>query len=114
MVSARLRSSRRRQRRGEMPDLVGDVVASTSIIVHVRALRPRHRKRRLQWLRDHLDRGGRPLRRYIAEGQTSKQADDSGGHKFHDNVHNGQPGTDDHGTDFDKSVNEEDRCDTVE
>lgn len=60
------------------------------------------------------DRDGQTHCHYIAEGQTSKQADDPGGHKFHDNVHSGQPGTDDHGTDFDKSANEEDRCDTVE
>lgn len=29
----------------------------------------------------------------IASGQTSKLATDPGGHKFHDNVHMGQPGT---------------------
>lgn len=60
------------------------------------------------------DRDGQTHCRYIADGQTSKRADDPGGHKFHDNVHNGQPGTDEHGTDFDKSENEGDRCDTVE
>ena len=60
------------------------------------------------------DKDGQTHCRYIAEGQTSKAAGDPGGHKFHENVHAGQPGNDDHGTDFDKDSNEEDRCDTVE
>lgn len=60
------------------------------------------------------DRDGQTHCRYIADGQTSKDADDPGGHAFHDHVHTGQPGSDDHGTDFDKSANEQDRCDTVE
>ena len=60
------------------------------------------------------DREGRTHCRYIADGQTSKAADDPGGHALHDNVHTGQPGNDDHGTDFDKSTNEAERCDTVE
>lgn len=60
------------------------------------------------------DQDGHRHCRYIAEGQTSKEADEPGGHKFHDNVHNGQPGDDERGTDFDKSANEQERCDTVE
>ncbi len=59
------------------------------------------------------DSSGETHCRYIAHGQTSKSDDDPGGHKFHDNVHAGQPGSDEHGTDFDKSANEN-RCDTVE
>ncbi len=59
------------------------------------------------------DRDGQTHCRYIAQGQTSKDEQDPGGHKFHHNVHNGQPGDDAKGTDFDKSLNE-DRCDTVE
>ena len=59
------------------------------------------------------DRNGETQCRYIAEGQTSKGADDPGGHAFHEHVHTGQPGSDDHGTDFDKSDNEG-RCDTVQ
>jgi hypothetical protein len=59
--------------------------------------------------------------RYIAQGQTSKQGSlpgdttDQGGHSFHDHVHTGQPGTDAHGTDFDKSANAGDYgdCDFV-
>lgn len=51
--------------------------------------------------------------RYVAHGQTSKGADEPGGHKFHDNVHNGQPGSDDKGNDVDKSANEDERCDTT-
>lgn len=43
--------------------------------------------------------------RYIAAGQTAKAADDPGGHAFHAHVHTGQPGSDDHGTDFDKETN---------
>ncbi len=63
------------------------------------------------------DRSGETHCRYIAHGQTSKSADEPGGHKFHDNVHTGEPGGGqpedrEHGTDFDKSDNE-DRCDTV-
>ena len=56
------------------------------------------------------DRDGTTQCRYIAEGQTAKGADEPGGHAFHDNVHTGQPGSDDQGTDFDKSDNA-DRCD---
>ncbi|MFP5321001.1 MAG: hypothetical protein ACLGIC_04055 [Acidimicrobiia bacterium] len=59
------------------------------------------------------DRDGVAHCRYIAEGQTSKAADDPGGHKFHDNVHLGQPGVDEQGTDFDKASMERDRCDVV-
>ena len=43
--------------------------------------------------------------RYIAEGQTSKTADDPGGHAFHVHVHTGQPGVDANGTDFDRDIN---------
>ena len=43
--------------------------------------------------------------RYIAGGQTEKAPDEPGGHAFHNNVHTGQPGSDDHGTDFDKEIN---------
>lgn len=60
------------------------------------------------------DRNGETHCRYIAQGQTSKQAGDPGGHQFHDNVHTGQPGSDEHGTDFDKSEHEDERCDHVE
>ena len=61
------------------------------------------------------DRDGQVHCRYIAQGQTSKDpvAGDRGAHRFHDNVHLGAPGADEHGTDFDKSDNEG-RCDTVE
>jgi hypothetical protein len=43
--------------------------------------------------------------RYIAAGQTEKAPDEPGGHAFHQKVHTGQPGSDDHGTDFDKQDN---------
>ncbi len=43
--------------------------------------------------------------RYIAEGQTSKTFDEPGGHKFHEHVHTGTPGTDGNGTSFDKAGN---------
>ena len=43
--------------------------------------------------------------RYIAHGQTSKAADEPGGHAFHEHVHVGRPGGDDRGTDFDKESN---------
>lgn len=43
--------------------------------------------------------------RYVAAGQTDKEVDEPGGHAFHDHVHTGQPGSDDHGTDFDKESN---------
>lgn len=43
--------------------------------------------------------------RYIAAGQTDKAADEPGGHAFHEHVHTGQPGSDEHGTDFDKAAN---------
>lgn len=59
------------------------------------------------------DRNGETHCRYVAGGQTSKGPDDPGGHKFHDNVHNGQPGTDERGNDFDKESNEAERCDHV-
>lgn len=54
--------------------------------------------------------------RYIAQGQTAKDPEqgDPGAHKFHDNVHGGTPGSDDRGTDFDRDINEGDRCGTVE
>ena len=42
--------------------------------------------------------------RWIAAGQTNKAADDPGGHKFHAHVHTGQPGSDAHGTDFDRGA----------
>lgn len=58
------------------------------------------------------DRNGQTHCRYIAEGQTSKEADEGGGHQFHDHVHTGQPGSDDHGNDFNKS-SEVAECDTV-
>lgn len=58
------------------------------------------------------DRNGQTHCRYIAEGQTSKEADEGGGHQFHDHVHNGQPGDDERGTDFNKSDNVAE-CDTV-
>jgi len=60
------------------------------------------------------DRDGTAHCRYIAEGQTSKGSDEPGGHAFHDHVHTGQPGADEHGTDFDKDSNEAGRCDTVQ
>ena len=60
-----------------------------------------------------VDQDGLRHCRYIAEGQTSKAPGDPGGHVFHDKVHTGQPGDDDHGTDFDKYDNEGDRCDVV-
>lgn len=50
---------------------------------------------------------------YIAEGQTSKALGEPGGHVFHLKVHTGQPGMDDHGTDFDRDINEAARCDVV-
>lgn len=70
-------------------------------------------------------RDGTTLCRYIADGQTSKTADEPGGHAFHDQVHSGQPGGDDHGNDFDKEgreddwiddegVSQEGRCDIME
>ena len=43
--------------------------------------------------------------RYIGEGQTAKAADDPGGHAFHEHVHTGRPGSDEHGTDVDKEGN---------
>ena len=43
--------------------------------------------------------------RYLAAGQTEKAADDPGGHAFHAHVHTGQPGSDAHGTDFDRETN---------
>lgn len=43
---------------------------------------------------------------YVGSGQTSiSDADHGGYHRIHDNVHTGRPGTDDHGTAFDKHVN---------
>lgn len=43
---------------------------------------------------------------YIGSGQTSISGTGHGGyHRIHDNVHIGQPGTDDNGTDFDKDAN---------
>ncbi len=60
------------------------------------------------------DKDGTTECRYTAQGQTAKDADDPGGHQFHDNVHTGQPGSDDNGTDFDKAPEEENRCDNVE
>lgn len=59
-----------------------------------------------------VDRDGQTHCRYIAQGQTEKELGDPGAHQFHDHVHTGQPGSDDHGTDFDKSLYEG-RCDTV-
>lgn len=61
------------------------------------------------------DRDGQTHCRYIAQGQTAKDplAGDPGAHQFHDNVHLGRPGSDEHGTDFDKALVETDRCDTV-
>lgn len=60
------------------------------------------------------DRDGQTHCRYIAQGQTESdpRTGDPGAHSFHDHVHLGRPGSDEHGTDFDKSANE-DRCDTV-
>jgi len=58
------------------------------------------------------DRDGTTQCRYIAHGQTSKESSEPGGHEFHDNVHLGPPGADEHGTDIDKAANEG-RCDTV-
>lgn len=43
--------------------------------------------------------------RYLAAGQTDKAADAPGGHALHTHVHTGQPGTDAHGTAFDKASN---------
>lgn len=57
------------------------------------------------------DRDGQTHCRYIAQGQTEKDpvAGDPGAHQFHDNVHWGQPGDDEHGTDFDGYANRS-RC----
>lgn len=60
-----------------------------------------------------VDQDGVRHCRYIAEGQTSKLLDEPGGHVFHFKVHTGQPGSDAHGTDFDRDINEAARCDTV-
>jgi hypothetical protein len=59
------------------------------------------------------DRNGETHCRYIADGQTRKASDEPGGHQFHDHVHPGRPGTESHGTDFDKAAVEDDRCDHV-
>lgn len=58
------------------------------------------------------DKDGQTHCQYVADGQTSKSSDEPGGHKFHDNVHTGQPGTDDKGNGFNKESNEGE-CDTV-
>ncbi len=43
---------------------------------------------------------------YIGSGQTRISDPGHGGyHRIHDNVHTGQPGTDSHGTAFDKGSN---------
>jgi hypothetical protein len=60
-----------------------------------------------------VDQDGVRHCRYIAEGQTSKELGEPGGHVFHLKVHTGQPGLDTHGTDFDRDINEAARCDTV-
>lgn len=60
-----------------------------------------------------VDKDGVRHCRYIAEGQTSKELGEPGGHVFHVKVHTGQPGGDSHGTDFDRDINEAARCDVV-
>lgn len=57
------------------------------------------------------DRDGTRHCTYIAEGQTSKEHDEPGGGKFHENVHKGQPGTDDKGTGFGRDTEESEMCD---
>lgn len=59
------------------------------------------------------DRDGQTHCRYIAQGQTAKDPEqgDPGAHKFHHNVHLGAPGSDEHGTDFDKAGHEDDWTD---
>ena len=59
------------------------------------------------------DRNGQTHCQYLAGGQTEKSPGEGGGHRFHDNVHLGQPGSDDKGTDVDKEQVEDDRCDDV-
>lgn len=52
---------------------------------------------------------------YVGHGQTSIDGAHHGGHhRIHDNVHTGTPGTDDHGTGFDKDSNlDASDCDSV-
>lgn len=57
---------------------------------------------------ERTDKDGEQHCRYIAQGQTSKGPDDPGGHKFHENVHTGEPGGEqpngsENGTDFNKT-----------
>lgn len=62
------------------------------------------------------DRDGVTHCQYIAEGQTSKEHDSAGdptepgGGEFHSNVHKGQPGNDDKGTDFGRDTEESAMC----
>ena len=46
---------------------------------------------------------------YVAAGRSEPAP----GHPLHHRVHLGTPGSDTHGTDFDKSANESGRCDSV-
>jgi hypothetical protein len=46
---------------------------------------------------------------YVAAGRSEPAAN----HPLHNNVHMGQPGSDAHGSDFDKVANETARCDNV-
>ena len=52
---------------------------------------------------------------YIGSGQTSISDTEHGGHhRIHDNVHTGRPGTDGHGTGFDKDANlSKSNCDVI-
>jgi hypothetical protein len=69
------------------------------------------------------DQSGETHCRYIAHGQTAKGPGDGGFHALHDNVHTGQPGGDENGTDIDKAddgnvagddtINLQNRCDNV-
>jgi hypothetical protein len=59
------------------------------------------------------DRNAETNCQYVASGQTEKSPDEGGGHRFHENVHLGQPGSDEKGTDVDKEEVEGDRCDNV-
>lgn len=54
-------------------------------------------------------RSGETTCQYLANGESEPAPN----HPLHNNVHLGQPGSDDHGTDFDKDANEAARCDNV-
>jgi hypothetical protein len=54
-------------------------------------------------------KSGEKTCQYVAAGRSEPAAN----HPLHNNVHMGQPGSDDHGNDFDKEANESARCDNV-